>query len=102
MKQTLLNRVLVIAAAMLVLPFLAQPAHADNIADFNCPNGATSCSGTLVQSGSNFSTTGIGGLVSNTIGAPDYLNGAFTLVFNTGVSNAISLTGNAAAGNDLQ
>jgi hypothetical protein len=53
----------------------------------------------VTQVGSTYSTTGIGGLVQSVAGGPDYLTGAFNLLFNTS-TDAISLTGNAAAGND--
>jgi hypothetical protein len=97
MKQAIVKRLLLAAAGMLVLPFLAQTAHADSFVDFSC--GGSSCSGTVTQVGSTYSTTGIGGLVQTVAGGPDYLTGAFNLIFNT-TTTAISLTGNAAAGND--
>ncbi len=53
----------------------------------------------MTSSGANYSTTGIGGLQQSTTGGPDFLTGAFNLIFNTS-TDAISLTGNAAAGND--
>src|ERR1700676_465628 len=91
------KRFLLIAACVLVLPFLAQTAHADTYVDFAC--GGSSCSGTVTQVGSTYSTTGIGGLVQGVAGGPDYLTGAFNLIFNTSTT-AVSLTGNAAANND--
>src|ERR1700722_251307 len=97
MKQAIVKRLLLAAAGMLVLPFLVQTAHADSFVDFSC--GGSSCSGTVTQVGSTYSTTGIGGLVQTVAGGPDFLTGAFNLIFNT-TSTAISLTGNAAAGND--
>src|ERR1700691_4324918 len=96
MKQKSMRNLLLLAAGM-VLPFLAQPAHADSYVDFSC--GGASCSGTVSQVGSVYSTAGIGGLVQTVVGGPDYQTGAFNLIFNT-ATTAISLTGNAAAGND--
>ena len=97
MKQVSMKSLLLIATGMLVLPFLAQTAHADSYVDFSC--GGSSCSGTVTQVGSTYSTAGIGGLVQSVAGGPDFLTGAFNLIFNTSTT-AISLTGNAAANND--
>jgi hypothetical protein len=96
MKQSIIKRALLGATAMLALALFSAPAHADAV-DFSC--GGSSCTGTVVQAGGNYSTTGIGGLVQMAAGGPDYNTGAFTLVFNTS-TNLASLTGNAAANND--
>jgi len=96
MKQSIVKRALLGATAMLALALFSTPAHADAV-DFSCAGSA--CTGTVAQSGVNYSTTGIGGLVQSVAGGPDYNTGAFTLVFDTSTDIA-SLTGNAAAGND--
>jgi len=96
MKQSMIKRTLLGATAMLALALFSAPAHADAV-DFSCAGSA--CTGTVVQAGSNYSTTGIGGLVQSISGGPDYNTGAFTLVFDTSTDSA-SLIGNAAAGND--
>jgi hypothetical protein len=97
MRQAIVKRALLVAASLLVMPCLAQTAHADSFVDFTC--GGTNCSGTVTQVGSIYSTSGIGGLVQSVAGAPDYQTSLFNLVFNTS-TNVVSLTGNAAAGND--
>jgi len=97
MRHAIVKRILLVSAGMLVLPFLPQTAHADNYVDFSC--GGSSCSGTVTQAGSTYSTTGIGGLVQDVNGGPDYLTGAFNLIFDTS-ADTISLNGNAAAGDD--
>src|ERR1700730_8113234 len=97
MKQTVLKALLLASAGLLALPLLAPAAHADSFVDFSC--GGSACTGTVTNSGGTYSTTGIGGLQQSTTGGPDFLTGAFNLIFNTS-TNAISLTGNAAAGND--
>src|ERR1700730_17828289 len=97
MKQVSMKSLFLIAAGMVGLPFLARTARADSYVDFSC--GGSSCSGTVTQVGSTYSTTGIGGLVQGVAGGPDFLTGAFNLIFNT-TTTAISLTGNAAATND--
>ena len=94
MKQSIVKRALLGATAMLALALFSAPAHADAV-DFSC--AGSNCTGTVVQSGVNYSTTGIGGLVQSISGGPDYNTGAFTLVFDTATDIA-SLTGNAAAG----
>jgi len=96
MKQSIVKRALLGATAMVALALFAAPAHATSV-DFSC--GGSNCTGTVVQAGSNYSTSGIGGLVQLIAGGPDYNTGAFTLVFDTSTDIA-SLTGNAAAGND--
>jgi hypothetical protein len=97
MKQTVLKALLLASAGLLALPLLAPAAHADSFVDFSC--GGSACTGTVTNSGGTYSTTGIGGLQQSTTGGADFLTGAFNLIFNTS-TNAISLTGNAAAGND--
>jgi PEP-CTERM motif len=97
MKRTVLKALLLASSGLLALPLLAPAAHADSFVDFSC--GGSACTGTVTSSGGNFSTTGIGGLQQTTTGGPDFLTGAFNLIFNTS-TGAISLTGNAAAGND--
>ncbi len=97
MAKVNMKRLLLVTACMLVLPFLAQTAHADSYVDFSC--GGSNCSGTVNQSGGTYSTTGIGGLVQSVNGGPDYLTGAFNLLFNTSTTS-ISMIGNAAANND--
>ena len=92
-----LTRFVVIAAVAVFTSFLAPLVHADNFVDFSC--GGSACTGTVTNSGGVYSTTGIGGLVQGVSGGPDYLVGAFSLVFNTS-ANTISMTGNAAANND--
>jgi hypothetical protein len=96
MKQSIVKRALLGATAMLALALFSAPAHADAV-DFSC--AGSNCTGTVAQSGGNYSTTGIGGLVQSVAGGPDYNTGAFTLVFDTSTDIA-SLTGNAAANND--
>jgi hypothetical protein len=75
------KRTLVFSVVLLVAVFAlaSSPAKADNI-DFSC--GSLTCTGTVVGSGANFSSTGIGGL---TPGATIASEGAdtFTLIFNT-------------------
>jgi hypothetical protein len=95
--RTAFMKPLLLAAAMLLAPLLAQPAHADSFVDFAC--GGSGCTGTVTNSGGVYSTTGIGGLVQTVNGGTDFNTGAFNLVFNTS-TNAISLTGNSAANND--
>jgi hypothetical protein len=97
MKQTVLKAILLASSGLLALPLLAPAVHADSFVDFSC--GGTACTGSVTSSGGNFSTTGIGGLQQSTTGGPDFLTGAFNLIFNTG-TGSVSLTGNAAAGND--
>jgi hypothetical protein len=97
MKQIVLKALLLASTTLLALPLLAPAAHADSFVDFSC--GGSACTGTVTSSGGNYSTTGINGLQQSTTGGPDYLTGAFDLIFNTG-TGAVSLTGNAAAGSD--
>jgi hypothetical protein len=97
MKHTVLKAILLASSGLLALPLLAPAAHADNFVDFSC--GGSACTGTVTNSGGTYSTTGIGGLQQSTAGGPDFLTGAFSLIFNTS-TDAVSLTGNAAAGND--
>jgi hypothetical protein len=97
MKHTVLKAILLASSGLLALPLLAPAAHADSFVDFSC--GGSACTGTVTNSSGVFSTTGIGGLQQSTTGGPDFLTGAFNLIFNTS-TNAISLTGNAAAGTD--
>jgi len=98
MGHAITKRVLLVAASILVLPFLAQTAHADNYVDFSC-SGPT-CQGTVTQTGSYYSSTGINGLVQDASGGPDYLTGAFDLVFDTS-AGTIDLIGNDPAGDDV-
>ena len=75
MKRTLVFSTLLILA---VFALASSPAKADNI-DFSCGSGT--CSGTVMASGGNFSTTGIGVTSGTTIlgeGAD-----TFSLVFDT-------------------
>jgi len=97
MKGRIQKIFLVASAALLALPLLAGTARADSFVDFSC--GGTACTGSVTSSGGNYSTTGIGGLQQSETGGPDYMTGAFNLVFNTS-TNTISLTGNSAAGGD--
>jgi len=97
MGHAIVKRILVVAASMLVLPFVAQTAHADSYVDFSC--AGSSCSGAVTQTGSNYSTTGIAGLVQTVSGAPDYGTGTFDLIFDTS-ADTISLNGDAGAGGD--
>jgi hypothetical protein len=97
MKKQILKTLLLAAAGLLTLPFLAQTAHADSYVDFSCAGSA--CTGTVANNSGVYSSTGIGGLQQSVAGGPDYLTGLFTLAFNTG-TDAVSMTGNAAAGND--
>lgn len=98
MKRTVLKAILLASTGLLALPLLASAAHADSFVDFSC--GGSACTGTVTNSSGVYSTTGIGGLQQTTTGGPDTLAGAFfNLIFNTSTNN-ISLTGNAAAGND--
>jgi hypothetical protein len=90
MGHAIVKRVLLFAAGILVLPFLAQTAHADNYVDFAC--GGSNCTGAVTQAGGNYSTTGIGGLVQDVLGGTDY-GDTFNLIFNTS-TDAISLSGN--------
>jgi hypothetical protein len=96
MTITIFRRLLLVAA-MLGLSLLGQTARADSFVDFSC--GGSSCSGTVTNAGGVYSTTGIGGFIQGVAGGPDFNTGAFSLIFNTS-TDAISLTGNAAAGND--
>lgn len=91
------SKFFVISALAVCTVFLTPLAHADNYVDFSC--GGSACTGTVTNSGGVYSTTGIGGLVQTVSGGPDYLTGAFNLVFDTS-SNTITMTGNAAANND--
>lgn len=97
MGQAIMKRVLLAAASMLVLPFLAQTAHADTYVDFSC--AGSGCSGAVTQSSGNYSTTGITGLQQTVSGGPDYLAGTFDLIFDTS-TDAISLNGDSGAGDD--
>jgi hypothetical protein len=75
---------LLIALALLVGMLYTQPATADTL-DFSC--GAGTCTGTVVQSGSNFSSSGIGLAAS-------FESDPFSLVFDTsqlGNSGSIEL-----------
>ena len=96
MKRIGLKRLALAVAAVLVLPFLAQTARADNFVDFSC--NASTCTGAVTESGGTYSSTGIGGLVQGVVGGPDTA-GAFTLDFDTS-TDLISLVGNAAANDD--
>lgn len=79
---------LTVAAATIALVLGSASARADNV-DFFCSLGASSlCTGTVVQSGANYSTTGI--QVFNDSG-PYSASDPFTLVFNT-ATGAISIT----------
>ena len=69
------SRLLVIGLTLLVGTLFAQAAKADTI-DFAC-GGAQACTGTVTQSGLNYSSTGIGVTAS-------FENDPFTLVFDTG------------------
>lgn len=77
-----LSRLLLIGLTLLVVTFFAQAAKADTI-DFAC-GGAQTCTGTVVQSGANFSTSGIGVSAS-------FESDPFTLAFDTG-AGTISLS----------
>lgn len=79
-KGALLVAVLAVAVGM---AFSASPAMANSI-DFSC-GGGNACTGTVVKSGSNFSSTGIGNMTTS------YETDKFTLTFNT-ATGAVSLT----------
>jgi hypothetical protein len=91
MGNAIAKRILLVAASVLLLPFMAQTAHADNVVDFSC-GGLNSCTGTLTISGSTYSATGagIGGLVEGPAGSPD-AGDTFNLTFDTS-AGTISLT----------
>ena len=75
---------LLIGMCLLVALLFTQPATADTL-DFSCGSGT--CTGVVVQNGSNYSSTGIG-LTSNFESDP------FSLVFDTsmmGTSGSIQL-----------
>ena len=97
MRKQIFKTLLLAAAGLLTLPFLAQTAHADPYVDFSCAGSA--CTGSVANNSGTYSSSGIGGLQQTVSGAPDYLTGLFSLAFNTS-TDAISMTGNAAAGND--
>jgi len=85
------SRMLTAAAVLagLALVFASSPARAGDV-DFSCALGLSNhCKGTVVQSGTNFSTTGI--TVFNDSG-PYSATVPFDLVFNTATS-AISIDG---------
>ena len=69
----LASRMLLIGLGMLAITLFTQPILADTI-DFSC--GAGTCTGTVVQTGTDYSSTGIG-LSSNLENDP------FTLIFDT-------------------
>ena len=75
-------RVVFAGLAFLLVTLFAQAARADTI-DFAC-GGSQGCTGTVVQSGSDFSSTGIG--VSGS-----YDSDPFTLTFDS-TSGAIAIT----------
>lgn len=75
-----------------VLVGFAPSVRADTLVIFGCDSvgsAAPACSGTLSVSGSNFSTSNI--VIFNTSGQYP-LATPFTLAFNTGVNNTITLT----------
>lgn len=75
---------LLIGLSLLVAMLFTQPALADTL-DFSC--GAGTCTGTVVQNGSNFSSSGIGL-------AGSFESDPFSLVFDTsqlGTSGSIEL-----------
>jgi hypothetical protein len=75
--------------AGLLVALASVPAKADNV-DFTCSlSGSDLCSGTIVQKGSNYSTTGIN--VFNDSG-PYGTVAPFTLAFDTS-TNSISMDG---------
>lgn len=78
-----------LALAGLVVALASGPAKADDV-DFTCALGITNhCTGTIVQSGSNYSTTGIS--IFNDSG-PYGGSVPFTLSFDTSTGN-ISIDG---------
>src|SRR5260370_26574191 len=85
MKRTLVLSVLLILA---VFALASSPAKADNI-DFSCGSGT--CTGTVVASGTNFSTTGIWVTPGSTILGES--GDTFSLVFDTS-SNSIKILEN--------
>jgi len=91
-KKVKLKNLLLVAVCTLVMPLLAQAAHADSYIDFSC--GGSSCTGTVTQVGNVYSTLGIGGLAQGVEGGPDYQTGLFNLVFDTSTTN-IGLLGDA-------
>ena len=88
----------ILAAACMVLVLEGVSAKADNI-DFTCSLSKTAhCSGTVIQSGSNYSSTGIN--VFNDSG-PYSASVPFTLSFNT-ANDTISIDGTGVyAGQNL-
>lgn len=78
-------RIFLAGLAFLVLALFSPSAKADTI-DFGC-GGAQQCTGTVLQSGSNYSSTGIG--VSASYDPTD----SFTLLFDTS-NNTISIDEN--------
>jgi hypothetical protein len=89
----MIRRIVLGLLSLMLLPLLAQTALADNI-DFACSTQA-SCNGTVTQSGSNFSSTGI--TLANTTGP--YAE-PFILAFDTATST-ITLTEVGGAGDVL-
>ena len=87
-----------VAAAAMAVMLAGVSAKADNV-DFSCSLSATEhCSGTVVHSGSNYSSTGIN--VFNDSG-PYSASVPFTLSFNT-ATDSISISGTGAdAGQNL-
>lgn len=77
----LCKRLFLIGVGLMVAMFFGQTAKADSL-DFSC--GAGSCAGTVVASGGNFSSSGIG-LAAN------FESDLFNLVFNTS-TGTITLT----------
>lgn len=83
---------LVLALLVPVFSVLAAPAaKADSVADFYCtaPASSADCSGTVLTSGSNYSTTGLTMIMDQ--GPAAFLNQHFLLVFDTAAGTA-SLT----------
>ena len=81
---------LVIAALVGVA---SSPAKADQLVDFSCGSG--SCTGTVVPSGANFSSTGIGVTPGTTIS--EVAGDTFSLIFDTS-SGSIQVLENEGSG----
>jgi PEP-CTERM motif len=96
MNSKIATRIALASLSVLMLTVAAQTAKADNVVDFYCTPATCSSlpgTGTVTQSGPNYSTTGI--TVMNDSGPDSGSSTPFDLAFNT-ATGTISITGTGA------
>jgi hypothetical protein len=97
---TNIRRMMVVLAAVVLLPCLAQTASADTAANFGCGFTASDlCSGGPIMGGPPFATqTAIGGLTTN---VPTLASEFFDFSFDTGSAGTATLTDVLSGGSDV-